>query len=178
MTTEFNALDPILKGRPADPAIREGISLVEYPEYLIAETLDGDGLRKAHGRIGEGNFTPEAAARAITDMIVEHLADDIPEDDDDIQEQRPKRKPAFIPHFPKPVIGKLSGKRSPAPTSETPVFVENPAPINFESPITASLLMRTEAVTQLWRQGKIETPRAAHLIEVAVLKYRKREQKR
>lgn len=173
--SDHNALDPILKGRTADPVIRAGIALVEYPEYLIAETLDGDGLREAHSRIDAETLTPEAAARAITGMIVEHLAEDIPEEAPESQSMR-SRAASFIPHFPNPVIGKIFGRRDHTPPAEDLVFDEDPTPMNFKSPMRASLLMRAEAVTQQWRQGKIEDERAVHLLENAVLNYRKRQQ--
>lgn len=179
--TEHNALDPVLKGRTADPAIREGITLVEYPEYLIAETLDGDGLREAHSRMSAETLTPQAAARAITEMIVERLAETIPDDLPEQEAVQEKTRPtSFIPHFPPPVISKLFGKRTAVPDQgqEDPVFDDNPAPMNFDSPMKASLLMRAEAVTRLWRQGKVGDDRAAHLLEVAVLDYRKRQQGR
>lgn len=175
--TERNALDPILKGRTADPAIREGLTLVEYPEYLIAEVLDGEGLREAHRRIDAETLTPEAAARAITDMVVERLAEDIPDDEAPQVAPEKARPSSFIPHFPKPVISRFFGRRDSA-TSGDPVFDEDPAPMDFDSSVKASVLMRAEAITQRWRQGKIEDDRAVHLLEVAVLNYRKRQQGR
>lgn len=172
-----NSLDPILKGRTADPSIREGIMLVEYPEYLIADALDGDGLQEVHRRMGGGvGLTPESAASTITEMIVERLADDIEEDSSD--RPSPERsRPSFIPHisakFPQPVISRIFGKK-PAPEDEQdePVFADNATPIHFESSIAPALLMRAEAVSRLWRQGKIEAERAAHLLESAVMDYR------
>lgn len=177
--TEHKALDPVLKGRTADPAVREGIALVEYPEYLIAEVLSGDGLREVHSRINAESLTPEAAARAITDMIVERLTEDIPEETPSPAPEKTKPS-SFVPHFPKPVISKLFGRRSPAPEGdmEDPVFEEDAAPMNFESPVKASLLMRAEAVTQQWRRGKVSDERAAHLLESAVRNYQKRQQER
>lgn len=169
--SDFNALDPVLKGRTADPAVRQGITLVEYPEYLITEALEGDGLRQVHGRIASENLTPEAAAQAITDMIAERLAEDIPDEDPAASHEKPRA--SFIPglsaKFPQPVISKFFGKKTPA--REEPVFDDDAAPLNFDSPVTASLLMRAEAVTRLWRHGKIEAERAAHLLEVAVNDY-------
>lgn len=176
--TEHKALDPVLKGRTADPAVREGIALVEYPEYLIAEVLSGDGLREVHSRIDAESLTPEAAARAITDMIVERLTEDIPEEATPPAPEKSKPS-SFVPHFPKPVISKLLGRRSPAPEDAgDPVFEEDAAPMNFESPVKASLLMRAEAVTQQWRRGKVSDDRAAHLLESAVRNYQKRQQER
>lgn len=177
MTAEHRA-DPILKGRNADPAIQEGIALVEYPEYLIAEALSGDGLKEAHSRIGAEALTAEAAASAITEMIVERLTDDIP-DAAVVPEPLPGRAKAspFIPHFPKPVISKFFGKRGGV-TAKEPVFEDKPPRMNFDSPLKTSLLMRAEAVTQQWRQGKIGDDRAAHLLENLVVNYRKRQQER
>lgn len=156
--------DSILKGRTTDPAVREGITLVEYPAYLISEVLEGDGLRRVHGRIDSESLTPEAVARIITDMIMERLMEDIP----DAPQAQPRGKPksSFVPHFPNPVVSRFFGKRA-SPQAE-PVFEDDPVPTNFKTSATASMLMRAEAVTQLWRQGKIDGDRAAHLLEVTV----------
>lgn len=163
--------DSILKGRTTDPAVREGITLVEYPAYLISEVLDGDGLRRVHGRIDSEALTPESVARIITDMIVEHLTQDIP-DKPNVQ-ARSKSKPSFVPHFPNPVISRFFGKRAPSQTE--PVFEDDPPPTNFNMSATNSMLMRVEAVTLSWRQGKIDGDRAAHLLEVAVSDFRARK---
>lgn len=168
--SDSHALDPILKGRNADPAVREGIALVEYPEYLITEALNGDGLRQVHGRLATEGLTPEAAARVITEMIVGGRAEDIAERP---QRTREKSKASFVPHFPQPVISRLFGKKTPA--NEEPVFDDDPAPINFSAPVTTSLLMRVETVTQLWRQGKIDAGRAIHLLDTAMTDFHARE---
>lgn len=176
--SDSNALDPILKGRSADPAVREGIALVEYPEYLIAETLDGNGLRDVYNRIDSESLTPEAAAQAITDMIAERLTEDIPEEDIDSPRQE-RGRVSFIPglsaKFPQPVVSKIFGKKTPV--REEPVFTDDASPIDFDSPVVASLLMRTEAVTRLWRHGKMDAGRAAHLLEVAVSDYQARQRR-
>lgn len=171
-----NSLDPILKGRTADPSIREGIALVEYPEYLIAQALDGDGLQEAHRRLGGTGLTAESAANTITEMIVERLADDIAEAPPEGATSERSRV-SFIPHisakFPQPVISRIFGKKSaPADEADEPVFADNATPISFELSIAPSLLMRAEAVSRLWRQGKIEAERAAYLLESAVMDYR------
>lgn len=169
------ASDPILKGRTADPALRQGIPLVDYPEYLVADALGGDGLQEAHRRMGSENLSPEAAARTITEMIVERLANGIPEgSEEEVPARKDKPRASFVPHisarFPRPVISKMFGKKSPV--HEEPIFDDDAAPIDFASSVAPSLLMRAEAVSRLWRRGEVSPDRAAHLLEVAVEEYR------
>lgn len=168
--------DSILKGRPTDPAVREGIGLVDYPGYLISAVLEGDGLREVHARISGDSLTPEGAARIITAMVVEHLAEDIPASSPAPAPQKPPRsKPAFVAHFPKPAIRKVFGKRPPGPPE--PVFEDNPPSVDYDSSITASLILRAEAVTSLWRQGRLTSDQAAHLLAESVRDHQQRKQK-
>lgn len=175
--SDFNTLDSALQGRATDPAIREGIALVDYPDYLIAEALSGDGLRQVHNSIGAGSLTPEAAAQAITARIVEGIAEGIAKgiakhapEDSSHERKNNRGRASFIPtpstRFPKPIVSRIFGKKN-VPREEL-VFDDEAEPINFSSPLSASLLMRAEAVSQLWRQGRLEGERAAHLLVIAV----------
>lgn len=174
---DFNTLDPILRGRTADPAVREGITLVEYPEYLIAGALEGEGLQQVHNRMGAENLTPEAAATIITEMIVESLADIQPQDSAGSPPSE-RGKTSFIPglsaRFPKPVISRLFGKKGTAldSTEGDLVFHDDSAPINFNSPMSSAVLMRAEAVTQLWRRGKVEPEEAIRRLTTLMEEYR------
>lgn len=178
MPSEYRA-DPILMGRDVDPAVQEGIRRVEYPEYLIAEALSGDGIKEVHRRISGEVLTADAAATAITEMIVERLTEDIPDESEGGPPSRTAEHTTsspFIPNFPKPVISRLFGKRRDTP-AEDPVFEHEPPRVNFHSPLKVSLLMRAEAVTQQWRQGKINDDRAVVLLERLVTDYRKHQQR-
>lgn len=180
--SDFNALDSALQGRATDPAIREGIALVDYPDYLIAEAISGDGLRQVHNSIGAGSLTPEAAAQAITARIVERIAEDIakhapeaPSHERKTSRDRASFVPTLSARFPKPIVSRIFGKKNAA--HEEPVFDDEAEPINFSSPLFAALLMRAEAVSQLWRQGKLEEGRAAQLLEIAVADFRTHQDK-
>lgn len=170
--SDYDARDPILQGRATDPAVRQGIDLVDYPDYIVAAALDGDGLTQVHNKImGEG-VTPQAAAQAITDLIIDLLAEEMPaQTPEGAAHALTSDQIARGTHeFPQPITRKFFGKTDPPPPA--PVFDDAVRPIDFSTPLQSALLLRAEAITRRWREGRIEEPRAVHLLEAALADFK------
>lgn len=181
MTRESpNPQERILKGRATDPAVREGIALLDFPAYVIAEVLDGDGLQEVHARLGAESLTPASAADVITQMIQEYLADAPPPADDP-----PPARRGFVPTrhpvFPNPVISRPFGRRrADATSTESPSEDESQATlemtnggrVDFRATATTAVLMRAESTLRLWRQGRVTPDDAIFILEGLVRDYR------
>lgn len=156
--------DKILDGRETATVLREALLLVDYPDYVIASALKGDGLSKVHSLIGPHDSTREAVAAIITDLIAESITASI--------SATPANATPTHSGFPLPLKRRIFGKRN-QPLPQEPVFTDA-VPLAFEEAPVAAYLMRAEAVTRMWRQGRIDSTVAVDLLTVAARGYDQR----